>query len=160
MLAAPGSGLAIVGSGNLTLGGYASQGEQFCVYRYNGAQDQLPPFAAVRQLLDGLAAREWVDPVARWHLDQIWAGAPWLGASIPPGTPMPVRHNLHAPLLSQLAERIGGHRVGEVVVHAPFYDLTCAALGRLLDADRPVVGPDPGPGTRDQRRPAWRWPAS
>jgi len=133
LLAAPGSGLAIVGSGNLTLGGYASQGEQFCVYRYDGAQDQLPPFTAVRQLLDGMAAREWVDPVARWHLDQIWAGAPWLGATIPPGTPTPVRHNLEAPLLSQLAERIGGHRVREVVVHAPFYDPACAALGRLLD---------------------------
>lgn len=76
LLAAPGSGLAIVGSGNLTFGGYASQGEQFCLYRYDGAQDQLPPFIAVRQLLEGLTAREWVDPVARWHLDQIWAGAP------------------------------------------------------------------------------------
>ena len=137
LLAAPGSGLAIVGSGNLTLGGYASQGEQFCVYRYDGTQDQLPPFAAVRQLLDGMAARDWIDEVARWHLDQIWAGAPWLGATIPPGTPMPVRHNLDAPLLSQLAERIGGHRVSEVVVHAPFYDPTCAALSRLLDQIAP-----------------------
>lgn len=132
LLASPASGLAIVGSGNLTLGGYASQGEQFCVYRYDGAQDQLPPFTAVRQLFDGLTAREWVDPVARWHLDQIWGGAPWLGATIPPGTPMPVRHNLEAPLLSQLAERIGGHRVSEVIVHAPFYDPACAALDRLL----------------------------
>ena len=132
LLAAPGSGLAIVGSGNLTLSGYASQGEQFCVFRYDGAQDQLPPFAAVRQLLDGMAARDWIDEVARWHLDQIWAGAPWLGATIPPGTPMPVRHNLDAPLLSQLAEWIGGLRVSEVVVHAPFYDPACAALSRLL----------------------------
>jgi hypothetical protein len=132
LLAGPGSGLAMVGSGNLTLGGYASQGEQFCVYRYDGTQDQLPPFAAVRQLLDGMAARDWIDEVARWHLDQIWAGAPWLGATIPPGTPMPVRHNLDAPLLSQLAERIGGQRVSEVVVHAPFYDPACAALSRLL----------------------------
>jgi hypothetical protein len=132
LLAAPGSGLAIVGSGNLTLGGYASQGEQFCVYRYDGALEQLPPFAAVRQLLDGLAARDWIDEVACWHLDQIWAGAPWLGATAPPGVPMPVRHNLDESLLSQLAERIGGHRVGEVVVHAPFYDPECAALGSLL----------------------------
>ncbi len=65
LLAAPGAGLAMVGSGNLTLGGYASQGEQFCVYRYDGTQDQLPPFAAVRQLLDGMAARDWIDEVAR-----------------------------------------------------------------------------------------------
>jgi hypothetical protein len=132
LLAAPGSGLVIIGSGNLTLGGYASQGEQFCIYRYDGTQDQLPPFAAVRQLLDGLAAREWIDPVARWHLDQIWAGAPWLGATAPPGTPMPVRHNLDASLLSQLAGRIGGQPVSEVIVHAPFYDPHCEALGRLL----------------------------
>ena len=132
LLAAPGSGLAIVGSGNLTLGGYASQGEQFCVYRYDGALDQLPPFVEIRQLLDGLAARDWIDEVARWHLDQIWAGAPWLGATAPPGAPMPVRHNLDESLLSQLAERIGGRRVGEVVVHAPFYDPECAALGSVL----------------------------
>lgn len=132
LLATQGSGLAIVGSGNLTLTGYASQGEQFCVYRYDGRQNQLPPFTAVRQLLDGMAARGWIDEHALWHLDQIWAGAPWLGATIPPGMPMPVRHNLDASLLSQLAERIGGHRVGEVVVHAPFYDPACAALGRLL----------------------------
>lgn len=46
---------------------------------------------------------------------------------------MPVRHNLEASLLSQLAERIGGHRVSEVVVHAPFYDPSCEALDRLLD---------------------------
>ncbi len=138
LLAAPGAGLAIVGSGNLTLGGYASQGEQFCVYRYDGAEDQLPPFAAVRQLLDGMTARDWIDEVTRWHLDQIWAGAPWLGASIAPGTPMPVRHNLDAPLLAQLAERIGRHQVSEVVVHAPFYDPTCAALGRLLGQIAPA----------------------
>ena len=132
LLAAPGSGLAIIGSGNLTLGGYASQGEQFCVYRYDGTQDQLPPFTAVRQLLEGLAARGWVDPVARWHLDQIWAGAPWLGATVRPGTLMPVRHNLDVSLLSQFAERISGHRVSEVIVHAPFYDPRCEALDRLL----------------------------
>ncbi len=132
LLAAPGSGLAVVGSGNLTLGGYASQGEQFCVYRYDGAPAELPPFTAIRELLDGLAARQWIDPVARWHLDQIWAGAPWFGATIPPGTPQPVRHNLDASLLSQVAGRIGGHPVSELIVHAPFYDPRCEALRRLL----------------------------
>jgi hypothetical protein len=129
LLAAPAAGLAVIGSGNLTLGGYASQGEQFCVYRYDGHPEQLPPFAAVRQLLEGLAAREQVDPVARWHLDRIWAGAPWLGATAPPG---PVRHNLHTPLLTQLTDRIGGRPVREVTVHAPFYDPGCKALRLLL----------------------------
>src|SRR5258708_32862978 len=65
-----------------------------------------------------MAARDWIDEVARWHLDQIWAGAPWLGATIPPGTPLPVRHNLDAPLLSQLAERIGGHACSAGGVYA------------------------------------------
>jgi hypothetical protein len=138
LLAAAASGLLAVGSGNLTLDGYASQGEQFCVYRYDGAQSDVPPFASARDLLDGLAARGWVDPVIRRHLESIWAGAPWLGVAIPGEAPRPVRHNLNSSLLSQFAETVIGHQVSELVVHAPFYDPGCEALRDLLHQITPT----------------------
>lgn len=133
LLTSPDAGLLLVGSGNLGMNGYASQGELFCQYRYQPDDpSHLAAFHATRELLDGLAERGYLNPTATAHLAKVWADAPWLYAAAP-DPERPVRHNLGSPLLDQLVAEAAASPVDELVVHAPFYDRRCQALRRLLD---------------------------
>jgi hypothetical protein len=137
LLTGPEAGLLLVGSGNLGMNGYASQGELFCQYRYHSEDpSHLAAFHTTRELLEEMAARGYLNPTATSHLTRVWADAPWLYGSAPDGQ-RPVRHNLHVPLLDQLAAETAGGPVDEVVVHAPFYDRRCQALHRLLEEFSP-----------------------
>jgi hypothetical protein len=138
LLADAGGATLLVGSGNLGMDGYASRGEVFCRYDIRvGDESQLGAFVAVKELLDVMGSRDYIDSQARRHVDAIWADAAWLWGS-PPTNDRPVRHNLFTPLAAQLVDEIAGEEVVDLVVHAPFHDPKCEALGRLLAALRPA----------------------
>ena len=133
LLTSPDAGLLLIGSGNLGMNGYASQGELFRQYRYQPDDpSHLAAFHATREFLDGMAERRYLNPTATTHLAKAWADTPWLYEAAP-DPERPVRHNLHMPLLDQLAAETTGAAVEEIVVHAPFHDRRCQALRRLLD---------------------------
>lgn len=130
-------GLLAVGSGNLSLGGYASQGECFTTYRWSIEDDtHLHAFIAARRFLDQLFDLGAVESVIRPRLQQAWQDAPWVYREPPPGDG-PIRHNLERSHLEQFVEALDDQPVDELVVHAPFYDHQCTAIERLLEATAP-----------------------
>jgi hypothetical protein len=137
LLTGPDAGLLLVGSGNLGMNGYASQGELFCQYHYQGDDpSHLAAFHTTRELLDELATRGYLNPTASRHLTKVWSDTAWLyGAA--PDPQRPVRHNLDMALLDQLTAETGGAAVDELIVHAPFHDERCEALRRLLNVLSP-----------------------
>lgn len=136
LLAGPEAGLLLVGSGNLNLLGYAGAGECFTPFRWNPEENEaLAAFTSVRALTDGLAARGHVDDITVERLGVFWAAYDWWHAE--PGADGPVRHNLDQALAQQFIDAIGGKRVQELTVVAPFHDTKCAALDRLASQLRP-----------------------
>ena len=130
-------GTLLIGSGNVSLDGYASRGEAFC--RYDISADDtahLGAFQAAKDFLDIMAARGYLDAQAIQHLDHMWSDTPWIWATAADGMP-PVRHNLNTPLADQLLALVGDEPVTDVAVHAPFHDPDCEALRRLLTSLRP-----------------------
>jgi hypothetical protein len=131
------AGTLLIGSGNLSLDGYASRGEAFC--RYDTSADDtahLSAFQAAKDFLDITAARGYLDAQAIQHLNHMWSQTPWIWATAPDG-PAPVRHNLDIPLAEQLLALVGDEPVTDVAVHAPFHDPDCEALQRVLTSLRP-----------------------
>jgi hypothetical protein len=136
LLAGPDAGLLLVGSGNLSVSGYAGLGECFTAYRWAANEsDHLTAFSAVRDLTDGLVARSCLDTVTDDRLAAFWSAYHWWHA--PPVDNGPVRHNLTAPLGEQFVSAINGEDVRRLTVVAPFHDRHCAALDRLAHELRP-----------------------
>lgn len=128
-------GRLLVGSGNLSLDGYATRGELWYVYAYTDSEPKhLPQFAAVRALLDGISDRGWLDPPAAELLQQVWAATPWL--PVQTSAAASLRHNLDRPLIDTLARAVAWP-VETLTVHAPFFDPDADALSVLLDRLRP-----------------------
>ncbi len=137
LLLAEDRGLLAVGSGNLGMSGYASQGECFTTYRWSEENPQhLPEFAAAKAFLEEVSDRGLVDGIVKPRLQQAWQDAPWIYGALGDGTST-VLHNLEEPLLDQLIDLIDGRPVSEVVVHAPFYDHQCRAISELISRIQP-----------------------
>jgi hypothetical protein len=129
-------GLLLVGSGNLTTNGYTRDGELFTAYRFSAEQgDQLATFQAARSFLDALVEREHLPGHVKPHLNRAWHDSPWLHTLA--STESRLRHNLDVPLIEQLVTKIGDRPVRELVVHAPFYDKRCEALGAVITRLQP-----------------------
>jgi len=142
-------GRLLVGSGNLGTRGYTLNEELFCRWSYRPENPQhLAEFIAVRQIVDGLAAREWFHPEAAQRVEHMWEQAPWIRAGVDVGTSR-VRSNLDAPFLGQLQSALAGEEVQEIHVLSAFYDESAAALSRLLQSLNPgkcVIYLQPGVG--------------
>lgn len=129
-------GTLLVGSGNLSIDGYASRGEVFIRYDITDTDaTHLPEFQAVKSFLDLTIARGYLDNRARQHLDAVWSEIPWIWS--PATRNAAVRHNLLEPLGDQIVDEVAGEAVEQLTVHAPFYDRDCAALRRLIEVLRP-----------------------
>lgn len=139
MLLSEDRGLLAVGSGNLNMSGYASQGECFSSYRWSqDDQSQLGEFLAARDFIDQVCEKRLVDSFVQTRVQQAWRDAPWLyGKAQDSGSR--IRHNLHRALLDQFAEAVNGRTVDELVVHAPFYDHRCEALAELVQRMSPAI---------------------
>ncbi|MCY4272631.1 MAG: hypothetical protein OXF00_08310 [bacterium] len=132
-------GLLAVGSGNLGLDGYASQGECFTIYRWSDERpEHLHAFAAAKDFLEEMTARQLIDEIVKPRLQQAWEDAPWIYRSVGEVTST-VRHNLEQPLLDQLIDSIDNRPVSELVIHAPFYDRQCRALSELINQTQPQL---------------------
>ena len=137
LLLAEDRGLLAVGSGNLGMGGYASQGECFTTYHWSAGDSQhLHAFVAARDFLEQLMGRGLVDEIVKPRLQQAWQDAPWVYGAVSESTST-VRHNLESPLLDQFVAAIDGRPVRELIVHAPFYDHGCRALSELIGRTHP-----------------------
>ncbi len=137
MLLSQDRGLLAVGSGNLSMTGYASQGECFSRHSWSeDSQSQIGEFLAARSFIDQICERDLVDPFAVEFIRQAWQDAPWLYGKARDNNPR-VRHNLEMSLLDQFVEAIRGRTVNELVVHAPFYDHRCEALAELIQRTSP-----------------------
>ncbi len=137
LLAGPEAGLLLVGSGNLSLQGYAGAGECFVPYRWGPDEpDDLHAFTAVRSLTDTLVERALVDPVIADRLKVFWSAYDWWHA-LPTDDGL-VRHNLDRPLGAQFVDVVAGEAVEELTVVAPFHDERCAALERLIAEVKPA----------------------
>ena len=139
MLLSEDRGLLAVGSGNLTMSGYASQGECFSSYHWSqDDQRQQGEFLAARDFIDQVCEKRLVDSFVRTRVQQAWRDAPWLyGKAEKSGSR--VRHNLDRALLDHFVEATDGRTVDELVVHAPFYDHRCEALAELIRRMSPAV---------------------
>ena len=130
-------GTLLIGSGNVSIDGYASRGETFCRYDISAdSTTDLGAFQVAKDFLDTMAARGYLDAQAIQHLERMWSDAPWIWAPSTGGV-QTVRHNLNTPLAEQLLAFVADEPVTDVVVHAPFYDPACEALRRLLTSLRP-----------------------
>ena len=132
------AGWLAVGSGNVSMQGFASGGELFTTYTYT-AEDEasLAEFVAVRELLERFRDRGLLTRTAAWHVDRLLEGASWLFRAAP--APSRVRHNLETSFLNQLAEAVGDEHVDHLWVLVPFFDEHAQALRDLLDRLRPHV---------------------
>jgi hypothetical protein len=130
-------GTLLVGSGNVSIDGYASRGEALCRYDISGDDTRhLGAFQAAKDFLDTMAARGYLDTQAIQHLECMWSDTPWIWTQ-PAAAVQTVRHNLNTPLAEQLIAFVGGEVATDVVMHAPFHDPDCEALRRLLTSLKP-----------------------
>lgn len=130
-------GRLLIGSGNLSLQGYASGGELFTQYEFTEDLAQ-PPAAlgAFWAFVRGLRERGLLDKAATGYLERFADRAPWLQR---PGQTEPtVWHNLDQALLDQLVAVVDGESVEELWVLAPFHDRRAAALDELFARLKPA----------------------
>lgn len=137
-LASENEGLLLVGSGNLSQDGYASQGELWHVFAYqDGRPDHLPEFVTLRGMVDELSENGALDSPTRQYLDLVWSHCSWL----PKATsyaPQRIHHNLHYSLIEQFANAVD-FDIEVATIYAPFHDPDCAAISQLIDRFRPAL---------------------
>lgn len=131
-------GRLLVGSGNLTMSGYAGKGELFTKYDHNEeiGDSHQAAFLAVKELIDAMVERSWVDDIAAEHLAAVWPDTPWIYNSAA-NAASPVRHNIRQPILDQFLSELAEGHVDRLTVHAPYWDRRCEALNQLLERTSP-----------------------
>ena len=108
-------GTLLIGSGNVSIDGYASRGEAFCRYDISAdSTTDLGAFQVAKDFLDTMAARGYLDAQAIQHLERMWSDAPWIWAPSAGGV-QTVRHNLNTPLAEQLLAFVADEPVTDVV---------------------------------------------
>ncbi len=132
------AGRLLIGSGNLSLQGYASGGEQFSEYEYTAeAPEQLPAFLAVRELIEALVTRGCITGAqACRRIAHLFENTTWLFSARLEDW-RPVRDNLALSFLDQLREAVGTRPVEELWTLSPFYDRDTVALQRLMETLQP-----------------------
>jgi hypothetical protein len=135
LLTGPEHGRLLVGSGNVSVGGYIGAGEAFTTYDFTPEDpSHASNFAAIRQFLQNLNQTYPIDDQA-WNLiqDQL-AQAAWIPENTIGST---ITHNLHTTHLEQLAKTIGSDSVTEVVAYAPFHDRKAEGIQAIIDTLNP-----------------------
>lgn len=129
-------GRLLVGSGNLSMQGYASGGELFTQYEYSEEDaTYLSAFLSVRDFVNSLLEDNLVHGTARRYIKRLLESTPWIYQHNKAVSP--VRHNLHISFFDQLSEAIDGETIEELWVLSPFYDKKLKALRHLLSTWQP-----------------------
>ena len=125
-------GRLLIGSGNLSLDGYASGGELFTEYEYSQENtENLAAFISSWRFIEEMIERRYISPAAERYLRHLQENTSWLFRAAP-DIWNPTRHNLDVSFIEQLKEVIEGEPVDELWIHSPFYDEKAQALRSLL----------------------------
>lgn len=130
-------GRLLVGSGNLSITGYASGGEQFVLYEYEENQQyDLLAFKQADDFLRRLVEDGYVGEPVGHHLDHLRRETRWLHQ---PGSNdfQPLCHNLDRSYLESFQDALAHEEVLRLTIMSPFFDERAYALERLLVTLKP-----------------------
>ena len=132
LLLGPNRGRLIVGSGNLSIGGYAGAGECFAVHEWveNENQDLIQPFLSLKEMLFDQIERGFIDRITSSRIRDVFDSGKWIEGE-PNGTST-VIHNSRKSLIDQLVAKVSGSEVKELIAAAPFHDQSATAINELL----------------------------
>ena len=136
-LLGPNCGRLIVGSGNLSIGGYAGAGECFAIHEWfeKSDIDSLQPFLSLKEMIFDQISQGFIDGVASSRIRDIFESGKWInGESNGKST---VIHNSRESLIDQFAARVNGNPVTEIIATAPFHDQSANAVDDLLTKFNP-----------------------
>ena len=127
------SGTLLVGSGNLGLNGLL-QGQEVFVEFSSATEEGKSAIASWLEWMDGLVRSQQDESLShRWNV--FLKEADWMPKN---SSQSMFIHNAEKSIFRQLVESVS-FRAEEVHVLAPFYDVDCAALARLVDEFSPEV---------------------
>jgi len=136
-LVGPNRGRLIVGSGNLSISGYAGPGECFAVHEWsnNFDNDSLQPFLSLKEMIFDHIDRGWIDRISSSRIRDIFDAGKWIDGDVAPNTIL--IHNSKRSLIDQFVARVNGRDVIEIVASAPFHDQSGHAIDSLLTEFKP-----------------------
>lgn len=137
LLLGPDRGRLIIGSGNLSISGYAGPGECFAIHEWaeNENQDLLQPFISLKEMLFDQIARGCIDRITSSRIRDVFDSGKWIEGE--PNETSIVIHNSRKSLIDQLVAKVGGSEVKEIIAAAPFHDQSATAINELLKKFRP-----------------------
>lgn len=137
LLVGPNHGRLIVGSGNLSIGGYAGPGECFAVHEWSNDfdSDSLRPFLSLKEMIFDHINRGWIDRISSNRIKDIFDVGKWIDGDVDPDTNL--IHNSKRSLIEQLVTRVNGSDIIEIVASAPFHDQSAFAIDALLKEFKP-----------------------
>lgn len=146
----------LVGSGNLTFGGWRENAEVWL--RFDTECDGAAPFLAFRRCLADVLGRVALPDAVAAEVDEAFApkSKTWISTEPTAAFGLVERVGSGAPLLDRMLEYVGGAPVEELTVCAPYFDDDGVALRGLITrvrAARTTVLCQPGRSTLTQR--AW-----
>ena len=137
-LVGPNRGRLIVGSGNLSISGYAGPGECFVVHEWsvNSDTDSLQPFLSLKEMIFDQIDLGLIDRITASRVRDIFDAGNWINGD-PTGNSI-VIHNSKQSLIDQFVTRVNGCAVIEIVASAPFHDQSAKAVDALLTEFKPL----------------------
>ena len=132
LLLGPNRGRLIVGSGNLSISGYAGAGECFAIHEWveNENQDSIQPFLSLKEMLFDQIERGFIDRITSSRIRDVFDSGKWIEGE--PNETSTVIHNSRKSLIDQLVAKVGGKEVKEMFASAPFHDQSATAINELL----------------------------
>lgn len=132
LLSGPEKATLLVGSGNLTFGGWRENAEIWV--RFDSDRDRTAPFASFRNFLNNIVAKVPLSGPVRDQIDEAFDGRSRAWAmDMDPPSGLLGRVGSGLDLLGQMAAAYGSEPVDSLVVCSPYYDPEGAALGKLLE---------------------------
>ena len=131
-LSSPERATLLVGSGNLTFGGWRENAEIWI--RFDSAKDSTAPFAAFRAYLTDLLSRLPMVAPIRDEVEEAFDGLthPWAREMLPPSGLLG-KIGAGPTLLEQMERFFEGEEIEKLVVCTPYYDKDAEALFKMLD---------------------------
>lgn len=133
-------GRLLLGSGNLTFTGFGHNHELYTCLDWTPAQPATAPiFQAAWQFVTSIQTQWGHNRLVNEALRKAIYQAPWLRQTAADAPDQPAFwHNLHTPLLDQLAQAIGTESVQRITVVTPFLDKQARAVAELYHCFQPA----------------------